>query len=167
MSDNGPFSTTGASRRRAPACEMPPDLLADELQVLAAACRRQLERCVQSPDAGLLRRCSSVLATTGDAAQLAAGVVLRSGDEASSLLRPALDLCMASCRASTQLLSTQSDGGLRDVATACHAMAELLGGWETPTTPVPATSRARDRRRVEPSWSTGPRRNGHLVGASG
>jgi hypothetical protein len=146
---------------------MSPELLAEELQALAATCRRQFERCVQSPDAGLLRRCTSVLATTGDAAQLAAGVALRSGDESSSLLRPALDLCVASCRASSQLLSTQSDAGLREAATACLAMAELLGGWEAPTTPVPATSRARDRRRVEPSWSTGPRRNGHLVGASG
>ena len=80
-----PFTTEDAPRRRPPACEIAPELLAEELQVLAASCRRQLERCVQSPDAGRLRRATALLATTADAAQLAAGLVQRPGEALSVL----------------------------------------------------------------------------------
>lgn len=166
-SRTGPFTTEDAPRRRPPACEIAPELLAEELQALAASCRRQLERCVQSPDAGRLRRATALLATTADAAQLAAGLVQRPGEEVAALVRPTLELCVQACRATAQVLGAQHDEGLRDVAAACRTLADLVGGWQPPVTPVPSASRARARRRVEPAWSTGTAYDAALVGARG
>ena len=131
-------------RPRPPACEIAPELLAEELQALAGSCRRQLERCVQSPDAGRLRRRHGAAghdrgrSSARRRARAASRRGGRRGLGAAHAGAVRADLLGPPRRCS----GCSTTRGLRDVAATCRTLADLVGGWQPPVTPVPSASRA-------------------------